>query len=206
MASDTKQSKQDNRKRQILSATLRLVRRQGAGITTAQIAAEAHCSKETLYNWFGDRDGIMMALVQEQAAGMSAALAAGFGQNEGTVEQKLKSGCTLLLDIMTGEAVLAVNRIAMSEACNEKADLGRAVLTDWKSSVVQPFLDLFQQGNEDGFLAVHSGPEAFENLLGLLVGDRQRRLLLGEDARPEASAMASVADKAVRRWLILYKQ
>ena len=45
--------------------------------------------------------------------------------------------------------------------------------------MAQPFTHLFQMGNESGDLAVHSPLEAFENLVGLLVGDRQRRLLLG---------------------------
>ncbi len=198
--------KQGLRRRQILGATLRLLRRHGAGITTAQIAAEAHCSKETLYNWFEDRDGIMMALVKEQAKGMNRALAAGFGNKQGSLEARLKTHCTLLLDIMTGDAVLAVNRIAMAEACSDKTNLGLTVLADWKAEVCEPFFKLFQQGNENGELAVHDADEAFENLLGLLVGDRQRRLLLGENSRPEQAAMAAIAAKAVQRWMILYRR
>lgn len=205
MADESVLTKKDRRSRQILGATLRLLRRHGTGITTAQIAAEAHCSKETLYNWFGDRDGIMMALVQEQARGMSLALSQGFQAAEGNLETRLKTYATLLLDIMTGDAVLAVNRAAMAEACTERSNLGAKVMADWKDQIAKPFVDLFHAGNQSGELVVHSAEEAFENLVGLLIGDRQRRLLLGEEARPNASSMASIAGKAVQRWLILYK-
>ena len=67
-------------------------------------------------------------------------------------------------------------------------------------------MEMFQQGNENGDLAVHSPQEAFENLVGLLIGDRQRRLLLGEDMRPDPAAMKAIAAKAVQRWLILYRR
>ena len=205
MSEEMKQEKHDKRRRQILGATLRLLRRHGAGITTAQIAAEASCSKETLYNWFGDRDGIMMALVKEQARGMNQALDFGIKTEAGNLETRLKAHCTQLLDIMTGDAVLVVNRVAMAETCSDKSVLGTAVLADWHNQVAEPFYRLFQQGNENGELAIHSEEDAFENLIGLLVGDRQRQLLLGRDARPSQSDMPAIAGKAVQRWLLLYR-
>lgn len=205
MSEESTPSRQDQRRRQILAATLRLIRRHGTDITTAQIAAEAHCSKETLYNWFGDRDGIMMALVREQANAMGSALQAGMAGAQGSLEDRLKQICVFLLDMMTGDATLAVNRLAMAQACTDRSDLGQEVLSDWNEQVVAPFFALFEEGNRAGILAVHSPPEAFDNLVGLLVGDRQRQLLLGADVRPDPSSMASMASKAVQRWLILYR-
>lgn len=206
MTEHTPTPKNEVRRVQILRATLRLLRNHGSAITTAQIAAEAHCSKETLYNWFGDRDGIMLALAHEQARGMRAAMAERFASASGSLEQRLTSCATLLLDIMTGDAALAVNRVAMAQACAEQATLGAAVMADWHDQVAEPFINLFQEGNESGELAVHSPVEAFENFVGLLVGDRQRRLLLGEDVRPDPSAMKAIANKAVQRWMILYRR
>ena len=205
MSDESSQNKNDARRRQILGATLRLLRRHGTAITTAQIAAEAHCSKETLYSWFGDRDGIMMALVHEQARSVGDLLSSEFAQAEGSLEARLKHYCTLLLDIMTGDAVIVVNRIAMAEACSDNSSLGAAVLADWNEQIAVPFLTLFQEGNARGELAIHSAEEAFENLVGLLIGDRQRKLLLGDKKRPESAAMAAIAAKAVQRWLILYR-
>lgn len=179
---------------------MRLVRRHGAGISTAQIAAEAHCSKETLYNWFDDRDGILMALVEEQARGMNAALETGFVRFEGSLKERLEASCAFLLDIMTGDAVVVVNRIAMAQACKENASLGLAVLAGWQEQVEMPFRRLFEEGVRAGVVKIDDPGDAFQALIGLLVGDRQRRLLLGEAARPTSDEMVMVSKRAVDRW------
>ena len=204
MASESKLSKREVRSRQILAATLRLVRDHGTAISTAQIAARANCSKETLYNWFDDRDGILLSLIDEQAKGMNAALAVGFGNVSGVFADKLQAYCALLLDILTGDAVIAVNRIAMSQTCTDSVKFGESVLANWQEQVRSPFLILLDKGNESGDVVVEDADEAFETLVGLLVGDRQRRLLLGEKARPNASDMPHIARRAVDRFLVLY--
>ncbi|MEL6505123.1 MAG: TetR/AcrR family transcriptional regulator [Pseudomonadota bacterium] len=192
------------RRREILAATLRLVRRKGANVSTAEIASAARCSKETLYNWFGDRDGLMLAVVREQALATGVVLERSFEQAEGSLEERMKACCTVLLDVLTGDSAVAANRIAMAQACDARSDFGEALLAEWKEQAVKPFSALFQEGNAAGSFAVHSADEAFENLMGLLVGDRQRQLLLGRDGRPRPAAMAAMANKAVQRWLILY--
>lgn len=199
--------RQDKRKRQILSATLRLVRRHGTGISTAQIAAEARCSKETLYAWFSDRDGLMHALVEEQARHMGDALARSFARADGeSFEARLHSYCLALIDFLTGEAVLAVNRIAMADACRDGADLGLAVLDDWQARVVAPFLGLLKEGRENTMIEAEDLNEAFNVLMGLLIGDRQRRLLLGEASRPTMEEMSKQVDRALVHWFTIYRK
>ena len=198
-------ARQAARRRQILQATLKLVRRHGTGITTAQIAAESRCSKETLYAWFGSREGIFEALVDAQADAMAEALRAGFAKAEGPLDARLKQNATVLLDIMTGDAVVVVNRIAMAGVSGSDATLGEKVMAGWRQACVAPFKALFEEGNSKGTLAVYDTQEAFDILAGLLLGDRQRQLLLGAAQRPGAKAMASIAAKAVQRWLILYR-
>ncbi len=204
MAYESKLSKRETRSRQILGATLRLVRDHGTAISTAQIAAQANCSKETLYNWFDDRDGIFLTLINEQAKGMNAALSVGFGAVDGTFAEKLQAYSTLLLDILTGDAVVVVNRIAMAQTCTETSQFGTAVLAIWRDQVRVPFFELFQEGHVSRDVQIEDMDDAFETLLGLLVGDRQRRLLLGEKARPKMSEMEDVANRAVDRFLVLY--
>lgn len=204
MASESKLSKREVRSRQILAATLRLVRDHGTAISTAQIAAQANCSKETLYNWFDDRDGIFLALINEQAKGMNAALVVGFGAANGTFSEKLRAYSTLLLDILTGDAVIAVNRIAMAQTCVETSAFGAAVLANWRDQVRAPFHELLQEGHGSGDVQIEDMNEAFETLVGLLLGDRQRRLLLGDKARPATADMATIAKRACDRFVALY--
>ena len=205
MDAKARSDRQARRRRQILSATLRLLRRHGTGITTAQIAAEAHCSKETLYNWFKDRDGIFLTLVEEQAQAMSDALAKSIAKTDGmTFRDKLEACCIALLDLMTGEAVIAVNRAAMAQACRERADLGLAVIDDWQARVAVPFQAVIDEGVISGAVRIADVGEAFDTLTALLLGDRQRRLLLGEESRPAGDDMANMAAMAVSRWMRIY--
>ena len=56
------------RQKQVLDAALALMVEQGDQLTMTAVAGRASCSKETLYKWFGDRDGLLTATVQWQAA------------------------------------------------------------------------------------------------------------------------------------------
>ena len=56
------------RQKDVLDAALRLLVEEGDRLTMTAVARRASCSKETLYKWFGDRDGLLTATVQWQAA------------------------------------------------------------------------------------------------------------------------------------------
>src|ERR671931_667926 len=56
------------RQQAVLDAALGLLVEQGDQLTMTAVARCASCSKETLYKWFGDRDGLLTATVQWQAA------------------------------------------------------------------------------------------------------------------------------------------
>ena len=47
------------RQAEVLDAALRLLVEEGDALTMAAVARRASCSKETLYKWFGDRDGLL---------------------------------------------------------------------------------------------------------------------------------------------------
>ena len=44
----------------------------GDALTMTSVARRASCSKESLYKWFGDRDGLLTATVQWQASKVRA--------------------------------------------------------------------------------------------------------------------------------------
>lgn len=56
------------RQKAVLDAALRLLVEEGDNLTMTAVARRASCSKETLYKWFGDRDGLLTATVQWQAS------------------------------------------------------------------------------------------------------------------------------------------
>ena len=60
------------RQGEVLDAVLALLVEGREALTMTAVARRAKCSKETLYKWFGDRDGLLTATVQWQASRVRA--------------------------------------------------------------------------------------------------------------------------------------
>jgi len=199
------------RRRQILSATLRLVRHEGVGVSTARIAAQANCSKETIYNWFGSREGLFEALVREQCVAMNDALSRAVsmavsgameGGASGSEAALLRLGMAML-DLMTGEASLATHRLAMAQATSTQAPLGD-VLQAGGRDAVRLIGNLLQQAQRDGVIAFDDLDDAVGLFVGLVLRDVQIRCLTGAQARPDGEEMRMRAQEAVERLKIIY--
>ena len=55
------------RQNEVLEQALRLLVEGGdKALTTSGLARAANCSKESLYKWFGDRDGLLAAMITFQ--------------------------------------------------------------------------------------------------------------------------------------------
>lgn len=57
-----------DRQKDVLDTVLRLLVEEGDNLSMTTVARRASCSKETLYKWFGDRDGLLTATVRWQAS------------------------------------------------------------------------------------------------------------------------------------------
>ncbi|MFJ7836383.1 TetR/AcrR family transcriptional regulator, partial [Methylobacterium sp. NPDC097213] len=55
------------RQQAVLDVVLSLMVEGDDPLTMDAVARRASCSKETLYKWFGDRDGLLVATVRWQA-------------------------------------------------------------------------------------------------------------------------------------------
>ncbi len=185
----------DKRRRDILSAVLALLREGGVeNVTTARIAARAHCSKETLYAWFGDRAGIFQALVVEQSAHINAMLERETAGNAPPRDVLVRAGAALL-DLLTGEASLAINRAAMADG---SGGLAEDLRSQGRGRSVPLFTTLIERLQDEGTLAAGDALAQYATFYGLLVGDRQIRALLGDrTARPAAGDFETIAAQAV---------
>ena len=158
-------------------------------LTTAGVARAANCSKESLYKWFGDRDGLLSAMVAFQASKVRT-----FG--EATCRRRARRSGRIsslfardLLEVLSGEVSLALNRLAIGKASREDAALGQLVLQRGRRTIgirAGAFLDA---GRRQGFIAYEEREAAFGALYGLIVGDLHVRLLLGEALGEEESRL-----------------
>src|ERR1700738_412482 len=94
-----------------------------AGASTLEIATRAKVSKRELYAEFGNKAGILEALIASTAARMQAPLALPEATDRAGLAATLPRYGAPALTELPHPAVLAINRLAVAEA-GAKSDLG----------------------------------------------------------------------------------
>ena len=207
MPKQTKMSDKNSevRRNQILAKTLNLIKIHGANVSTAQIAKESRCSKETLYTWFGNRDGIFETLADELTKKINEALTKTQQTNQGAeFTKKLEAMSLAWLDIISGDAVIAVSRAVMSQVGDKPNNASKIFEQQWDRTKI-PFFELFEEGTKSKIVKIKDKQEAFDTLAGLVAGERLYRQLLGQNTRMNMSEMKSHTKKTVKQWITLYK-
>ena len=102
------------RQNEVLEVALRLLVEGGdRALTTAALARAANCSKESLYKWFGDRDGLLAAIVTHQASRVRIIDAAALPKTRDEFEAALQLFAEDLLTVLLSDTSLALNRLSV---------------------------------------------------------------------------------------------
>ncbi|MDN2566135.1 TetR/AcrR family transcriptional regulator C-terminal domain-containing protein [Aquibium sp. A9E412] len=192
------------RQRQVLDAALALLVAEGDRLTMTGVARCANCSKETLYKWFGGRDGLLTAIVQWQASGVRIAPVGTGTIDRPALAARLERFAADWLAVITSPTSVALNRLAVGHAGTGEADLGRTVLANGRFALARRLKPVLEAARAAGLVAFDDAEEAFRTFFGLVVRDVQIRLLLGDRARPEGAAIAADAARATTQFLALY--
>lgn len=192
------------RQGEVLDAALRLLVSAGDKLTMAAVAREASCSKETLYNWFGDRDGLLIATVQWQAAKVGVPKFDRAHLDAAMLKQVIGDFAHDLLRVLAGDISVALNRIAIAHAGVDKAGLGAIVLENGRRDMGRRLKPVLEAGKGVRLLTFEDSEEAFRTFFGLVVRDTQVRLLLGDDFLPSDAEIAADARRAVAQFFRLY--
>ena len=193
-----------DRQQEVLTAVLDLMVEEGDGFSMASVARRASCSKETLYKWFGDRDGLLTATVQRQASKVSMPE---LGEQELTVESfrsGLEEFATNWLRVITGDISASLNQLAISHASSGKSRLGEIVLENGPSEMARRLNPIFLLGRDAGFIRFDNVDTVFRSFFGLVVADWQIRKLLGEKTKPSTKGIEDTAIRAVDQFFALY--
>ncbi|RWC55715.1 MAG: TetR/AcrR family transcriptional regulator [Mesorhizobium sp.] len=177
---------------EIEKAAYELLRTKGYGGTSMlSIAKLAKASNETLYRWYGDKNGLFKTMVDSNARTTKEALQAAIRDGTDPVAA-LRHVAPILLSMLLGQQAISLNRAA---AADESGELGRAIAAGGRDSVFPLIETLMRRGLESGALATPSASTATEWFLSLLIGDLQIRrinrtlpLLSDADVRARASA------------------
>jgi AcrR family transcriptional regulator len=202
--SDDATSELSSRQKEVLSVVLDLMVEEGDGFSLAKVAKRASCSKETLYNWFGDRDGLLTATVQWQASKVRMPGLKGEKVSGDDFRDSLIAFADNWLTVITGDVSAALNRLAISHAGSGKSRLGEIVLQNGPLAMTSRLRPIFEIGLASNLVKFDSIDAALKTFFGLVVGDWQIRKLLGETTKPSLSGIKITAIRAVDEFLLLY--
>jgi len=190
-----------DRRKTILETALRLLTQGGLpAVTTAALAREAKCSKETLYLLFKDRDDILAALVSRQSSVLNAHLEEADRHTE-PMEALAEAGARLL-DLLTSEASLAINRAALGDPTGT---LSRILIEAGRNRTAPRMILLLEEAKRNGDLDFPDAVEAYRAFYGLLIADRQIAALHRvAGARPDPDACRILARRAIEAVRILF--
>ena len=193
-----------DRQGEVLDVVLSLLVEGKEALTMSAVARRASCSKETLYKWFGDRDGLLRATVQWQASKVRAGNWDRQKLDASSLEESLAAFWANWLGVIASRTSIALNRVAISHAGSAKSNLGAIVLANGRFAIGERLKPLLEAGREAGLLAFDDAEEAFRTFFGLVGRDLQIRLLLGEVIALTETDRRREAARATKQFFALY--
>jgi AcrR family transcriptional regulator len=166
-------------------------------LTMSAVAARAGSSKESLYVWFDNKEGLVANLIRRQSARTNAAVEAALAAASRPPQEVLIGIATNLLNVLLSDTSLALNRAAMSSPALA------AILLQHGRHTTGPLIERYlSQLHQDQVIQTGDAAEAFRLFYGLTIQDSQIRALLGERP-PDAAERVRRAELAVSRFLSL---
>lgn len=191
-----REEKRTQRQQQIENAAYEVLEAKGySGTSMLGIAKQAKASNETLYNWYGDKQGLFQALVTRNAEEVKKHLQAEL-QSDNDALSILGTLGPKLLALLTGDRSVALNRAAAADSSGE---LG-ATLSKAGREAVFPLLEqVLLRAKDEGQLHFEHSGEAVGLYLDLLLGDQQIRRVIGRLPAPSKTFIDDRSSRAVSR-------
>ena len=182
------------RQAQIEEVAYRLLQTRGYAATSMlAVAREAHASNETLYRWYGDKNGLFTSMVENNARAIRQALEQALHDRTDPFAC-LEAIAPLLLSMVLGERAISLNRAA---AADESGQLGAAIAAGGRETIFPLVEELMRRGLSSGTLGAPSAAVAAELFLRLLIGDQQIRRVIHVLSEPSSDQIALGAAEAL---------
>lgn len=192
------------RQEEVLDAVLGLLAEGRDALTMSAVARRASCSKETLYKWFGDRDGLLTATVRWQASKVRAGSYDNERLDASALRASLEAFAATWLKVISSCTSIALNRVAIGHAGSGKSNLGEIVLANGRFAIGERLKPLLEAARKARLLAFDDTETAFRTFFGLVGRDVQIRLLLGDTLRLTETDIARDAARATQQFLMLH--
>jgi len=165
-------------------------------LTMLAVAKRANCSKQTLYSWFNNKEGLLTTLIEKNADETIAKLESAFDTDREPTEV-LAGFCIGLISLLTSTQSIALNHAAMLSP-----ELAKILLKSGRYRVGPIVERYFRKLSKAGVLKKTDAKKAFSTLYGLAISDVQIRVLLGEPA-PKRASIEMMASHAVSEFMLI---
>ena len=198
-----KQAKKLQRRNEIMDVAVQVLLEKGYQDTSMlEIARRSCASKETLYRWFKDKQGLFEAIIGRNANCVQSVLRNNLETRTDT-ESVLRSFGSALLELLLGDEAVAINRAAISQSPSNLS-LAKIIVTKGRNETLPLFVDYLAQQINNGVLIQTSPSKAAQDFFGLLVGDKQVQRLLGLEPAPSRLEVERQSLYATKLFLRLY--
>lgn len=198
--SKLRDEKKQQRRREIEAAAYDLLALHGYdGTSMLAVAKAAKASNETMYRWYGDKNGLFESMVRANAAAIRNGLQALVDDGLPPLEV-LHRMAPVLLGMLLGDKAIALNRAAAADATG---DLGRVIATCGRDEVLPLIKGVLVAAIQQGLLQPPAQGEIGSLFMNLLVGDQQMRRAIGVLPAPTAEDVMHQADQAMSHLLQL---
>jgi len=195
--------RQEKKRAQIREAAEALLMEKGYRATSMlQIARRATASNETLYRWYGGKQGLFREMVLENAQKVGAILEEALAGGSDPVET-LRRAAPVLLAMVAGESAVALNRAAVADV-HETGTLGPTIASAGREAVVPLLARLMDEAMARGEIEKGDPQEVAEVFVSLLIGDTQIRRATEAMGEPGEREVAERAEKAIGYFLRLF--
>lgn len=176
-----------------------LAERGYGGTSMLNVAKRAKASNETMYRWYGDKNGLFAAMVHRNAASSAARLGEAIDAG-GPPLEALRAVAPVLLSMVLGPRAIALNRAA---AGDPTGSLGRIIAEGGRARIVPLLRSVIARAIETGALPSGDPAQCAELFVTLLIGDQQIRRVIGVMPEPTEAEIRMRADLALERFLRL---
>lgn len=169
------------------------------GTSMLAVAKRAKASNETLYRWYGDKNGMFARMVHANADHVREVLDRAAAEKSQPMET-LAAVAEALLGMLLSERAIILNRAAASDPTGA---LGKLLTQAGRETVLPQVECVLRAAVEAGDLGLSEEGNIGALFLSLLVGDQQIRRVIGALGEPSSADVSAQASRAIAQLQVL---